>query len=55
MTQIKYTQICRLTPAEYQPYRNKHTQICTLSLGMTAVWPYSNGAVQIEVCLEIAE
>ena len=41
------------------PYRNKHTQICTLSLGMTALWdptgPYSNGAVQIRVDLELAD
>ena len=35
------------------PCRNKHTQIAKrpnlypLSLGMTALWPYSNGAVQI--------
>ena len=31
------------------PYRNKHTQTCTLSLGMTALWPYSTGAVQIRL------
>ena len=37
------------------PYRNKRTQICTLSLGMTALWPYSNGAVQIRIGLELAE
>ena len=30
-----------------RPYRNKHTQICTPSLGTTAICPYSNGAVQI--------
>ena len=40
-----------------QPHRNKHTQICTPSLGTTAVWPYSkkNGAVQIRVALELAD
>ena len=30
-----------------RPYRKKHTQICTPSLGATALWPHSNGAVQI--------
>ena len=25
--------------AKCQPHRNKHTHICTLSLGMTTVWP----------------
>ena len=39
----------------HRPYRNKHTQICTLSLGMTALWPYSNRAVQIRVGFELAE
>ena len=34
---------------------HKQTQICTFSLGMTAVWPYSNGAVQIRVGLELAD
>ena len=34
------------------PYRNKHTQICTLSLRLTSLWPYSNMAVQIRVGLE---
>ena len=38
-----------------RPYRNKHTQICTPSLGKTALWPYSNGAVQIRVGLELAD
>ena len=33
-------------------YRNKHTQICTPSLGTTALWTYSNGAVQTRLCLE---
>ena len=37
------------------PCRNKHTRICTLSRGMTALWPYSNGAVQIRVGLELAD
>ena len=32
-----------------RPYRNKHTQICTLSLRTTALWTYSNGAVQIRL------
>ena len=27
MTRIKHTQICSLTFGQYQPYRNKHTQI----------------------------
>ena len=31
-----------------QPYKNKCTQICTLSLG-TALWAYSNRAVQIRL------
>ena len=39
----------------HRPHGSKHTQICTLSLGMTALWPYSNGAVQIRVGLELAE
>ena len=30
-----------------RPYRNKRTQICAPSLGTTALWPYSNGAVQL--------
>ena len=38
-----------------RPYRNKHTQICTPSLGTTSVCPCSNGAVQIRVGLELAE
>ena len=38
-----------------RPYRNKHTQICTPSLGTTALGPYANGAVQIRVGLESAE
>ena len=38
-----------------RPYRNKHTQICTPSLGTAALGPYSNGAVQIRVGLELAE
>ena len=38
-----------------RPYRNEHTQICTRSLGMTTLRIYSNGAVQIRVCLERAE
>ena len=38
-----------------QPYRNKHTQICTPSLGTTALWTYSNKAVQIRVGLELAD
>ena len=42
-TQIKHTQICSLTPGQYQPYKNKNTQICTFSLGMTAAWPTPTG------------
>ena len=38
-----------------QPYRNKHSQICTPSLGTTPLWPYSNLAVQIRVGLELAD
>ena len=38
-----------------RPYRSEHTRICTPSLGTTALWPYSNGAVQIRVGLELAE
>ena len=38
-----------------RPFWNKHTQICTPSLGTTALCPYSNGAVQIRVGLELAE
>ena len=38
-----------------RPYRNKHTQICTPSLGTTAVWPYVNRAAQIRLGLEHTE
>ena len=38
-----------------RPYRNKHTQIFTPSLGTTALWPYSSGAVQIRVGLELVD
>ena len=37
------TQICTLRPGQYQPWRNKRSQICTLLLGMTAVWPTQTG------------
>ena len=51
----KHTQFAPSHLDSDQPYRNKHIQICTLSLGMTALWTYSNRAVQIRVGLELAE
>ena len=48
-------QICTVTHQKDQPYRNKHTQMCTLSLGMIATRPTQTGAVQIRVGLELAE
>ena len=38
-----------------QPYSNKHTQICTLLVGMTAHWTYSNWVVHTRVGLELSE
>ena len=43
MTQIKHSRICSLTAGQDQPYRNKGTQHCTLSLGMTSVWAAQTG------------
>ena len=34
--QIEHIQICSLTPGYDQPYRNKHTQICTGDLKITS-------------------
>ena len=36
------------TPWNLPEYRNKHTQNCTLSLGMTAVWPAQTGLCKFE-------
>ena len=51
MTQTKHAQLCTLTPGTDQLCRNKHRQRCIFSL----LWTYSNWAVQIWVCLELAD
>ena len=49
---IKHTQFGNFAPSHRgndQQYRNKHNQIRTLSLGMTALWTYASRPVQIQI------
>ena len=41
-----------IIPASSWPATEEQPQICTPSPGTTTLWTYSNGAVQIRVCLE---
>ena len=43
---MKHTQMCTLKQGNDQSCRNKHIQICTLSLGMTALWTSQTGLCQ---------
>ena len=55
MTQIEHTQMCGLSPGYYQPSWNKHTPKLYPLAGDDYRLTYSNGAVQIQVGLELAE